>query len=254
MKLSNKDKDSKGLPKEFKDPISTAKQAEESMRRLLKALSDKDTKAEDTIHRICEKLNQIENDLPKDEVEKVNLLWKVKQQYLELVTSQLTKEEVDANSSTLVKIPLYLSIVIYDYYHKFVKDTYNLIRDEEFAQSEKRRQGLVELAKKLEQYETDYDKDVIKSKVDPTQKGTLQGILKTYKVDYTQDIKYINNQIINIDVFTEEVKTPRPNIKDKDELAIEAERDKPPEPGLFKKLINFLKNKKNKGKEDDKQE
>ena len=74
----------------------------------------------------------------------------------------------------------------------------------------------------------------------------MQGVLKIYKVDYMQDAKYINNAIINFDVFAEEVKTPKPTIKDKDELAIEAERDKPPEPGLFKKMVNFLKNKKKK--------
>ena len=245
-------KDDNKLPKEFRDPVYVAKQAESKMRILLKNIeAKKNEKAEDTIHKICERLNQIQNDLPKDDGEKTALLWKVKQEFLQLVILDLKRSEAEAYKTVIFEIPMYLSIVIYNYYHRYIKQTYDLIAHKEFTQSEKHRVQFVELAKKLEGYQADYDNDVIKSKIDPTQNGTLQGILKIYKADYIQDIKYLNSQIINFDVYTEEVKTPRLNIKDKDELAIEAEKNKPPEPGLIKKVIRFLKGK---TKKSDKQE
>lgn len=163
-----------------------------------------------------------------------------------MVTCELPRDFAESRNATLFKIALHADIIIYYYYHKFIRGTYDIIKDKKFAEAEKKRQCFVELTAKLKKYEKDYDNDVIKSKIDPTKKGPLQGVLKIYKVDYMQDAKYVNKVIINFDVFAEEVKTPKPNIKDKDELAIEAERDKPPEPGLFKKMVNFIKNKKKK--------
>ena len=75
-KKQEENKDKK-LPKEFQDPVSMAKQSEESLRLLLNVLPDKtekDNKAEDTIHRLCEKLNSIENDIPKDDYGKIALM------------------------------------------------------------------------------------------------------------------------------------------------------------------------------------
>lgn len=67
-------KDDNKLPKEYRDPVYIAKQTEERMRKLLKQLEGKNEKAEDTLHRICERLNQVQNDLPKDDGEKTALL------------------------------------------------------------------------------------------------------------------------------------------------------------------------------------
>lgn len=248
-KKQQEEKDKK-LPKEFQDPVLMAKQSEESLRLLLNVLPKDAEDAENTIHRLCEMLNQIQNDIPKDDYGKIELMWKFKQKFIKLVTCELPRDFANSRYATLFKIALHVDIIIYHYYHKFIKETYNIIKDKKFAEAEKRRQCFEELTNKLKEYEKEYDNDVIKSKIDPTQKGPLQGVLKIYKVDYVQDKEYIDKAIINFDVYTEEVKTPKLDIKDKDELAIEAEKNKPAEPGLIKKVINFIKNK---TKKNDKQ-
>ena len=73
LKKQQQEKDKK-LPKEFQDPVSMAKQSEESLRLLLNVLPKNADKAEETIHRLCEKLNQIQNDIPKDDYGKIELM------------------------------------------------------------------------------------------------------------------------------------------------------------------------------------
>lgn len=237
----------KKLPKEFSSPATRAKEIESDIRSLLRLLpQDKNVKWEDTMHRMCEKLNQIENNLPTGDYPKILMLWKLKQQFIHMITSEVAPGEVARFSAMFFKIPMNIDVIIYAYYHSIINETNHLIRLKEFDDAEKNERCFVELQGKLKEFEAEYDADIAKVKVNPNQKGALQGILKICKNDYIQDERYIRNQIINFDVLTEEIKTPKPELKDKDTLAIEAEIERnSQEPGLFKKMLNFLTGKKN---------
>ena len=164
-----------------------------------------------------------------------------------MITNEMSKGDVAKFSISLYKISINIDIIIYCYYRSFVDETNHLIRLKEFEEAEINERCFVELQAKLKEFEVQYDEDVAKAKIDPTKNGTLQGILKNCKRDYIEDNRYISSQIINFDVLTAEIKTPKPELKDKDELAIEAEVERnSQEPGLFKKMFNFLtgKNKK----------
>ena len=72
MKKSSKDKK---LSKEFSSPTVRAKDTEDDIRTLLRLLPNgKEVKSEDSMHRMCEKLNQIENDLPSGDYPKILLV------------------------------------------------------------------------------------------------------------------------------------------------------------------------------------
>ena len=237
----------KKLAKEFSSPTIRAKEIESDIRSLLRLLpQDKNVKWEDTMHRMCEKLNQIENNLPTGDYPKILMLWKLKQQFIHMITSEVAPGDVARFSAIFFKIPMNIDVIIYAYYHSMINETNHLIRLKEFDDAEKNERCFVELQGKLKEFEAEYDADAAKIKVDPNQKGSLQGILKICKNDYIQDERYIRNQIINFDVLTEEIKTPKPELKDKDTLAIEAEIERnSQEPGLFKKMLNFFTGKKN---------
>lgn len=237
----------KKLSKEFSSPTTRAKEIESDIRSLLRLLpQDKNVKWEDTMHRMCEKLNQIENNLPTGDYPKILMLWKLKQQFIHMITSEVAPGEVARFSAMFFKIPMNIDVIIYAYYHSIINETNHLIRLKEFDDAEKNERCFVELQGKLKEFEAEYDADIAKVKVNPNQKGALQGILKICKNDYIQDERYIRNQIINFDVLTEEIKTPKPELKDKDTLAIEAEIERnSQEPSLFKKMLNFLTGKKN---------
>ena len=70
MKSTN---NNKKLPKGFSSPTTTAKETESIIRSLFNVLP-KDSKCEDSMHRMCEKLNQIQNNLPTGDYPKILLM------------------------------------------------------------------------------------------------------------------------------------------------------------------------------------
>lgn len=163
-----------------------------------------------------------------------------------MITNELSSSDAAKCESILFMIPTNISVMTYAYYHSLTNETKHLIKLKEFEDAEKNERCFVELQTKLKEFEAQYDADVAKAKIDPTKKGTVQGILKICKKDYIEDERYVRSQIVDFDVLTAEMKTPKPELKDKDTLAIEAETERnSQEPGLFKKMLNFLTGKKN---------